>query len=128
MVVLSPTALDIVSPTSAQLLMMLVNVIAVGGSLIAAAVWLRKRAGKALRNSVVAPVTDLSNMVETLNSTLNKKISALQDDLLGKFGDLKDEVQAMRDELERAHDRLDRHLESHSMLSVHPTKGADFNG
>lgn len=81
--------------------MIVVNAIAILSAVLLGARWLRGKAGKALRQTVVSPVAELAEK--------NKEI-------MEAVTGVSDQVTELGKQIQRAHDRLDRHLESHQIF------------
>lgn len=82
-------------------LVVVVNAIAILTALLVSARWLRGKAGKALRQTVVSPVSELAEK--------NKEI-------MDAVSGVSDQVAQLGAQINRAQDRMDRHLESHQIL------------
>ena len=88
--------------SAATLLAMVVNVIAILSALGVLAVWLRKRVKLAFNNAT---------------SQLTAQLARADDELKEQVNDLNGLLQTLTDETRRAHERLDRHLETHGYTS-----------
>jgi F0F1-type ATP synthase membrane subunit b/b' len=93
---------DVESFSTATLLSMVVNVISIVAALGLLGVWLRKRVKLAFNNA--------TNQLKTQLADADKAIKEQVDDLASL-------LQSLTDETRRAHERLDRHLETHGYVS-----------
>lgn len=78
------------------------NIIAILTALGVLAVWLRKRVRLAFNNAT---------------AELSTQLSRADDELKGQVNDLNKLIHTLTTETRRAHERLDRHLETHGLNS-----------
>ena len=104
------TPVDVESFSTATLLSMVVNVIAILSALGVLGVWLRKR----VKNAFNTATNQLKNQLADADEAIKEQVDNLSELL-----------KTLTHETRRAHERLDRHLETHGYASPSDTRWSE---
>lgn len=104
------TPVDVESFSTATLLSMVVNVIAILSALGVLGVWLRKR----VKNAFNSATNQLKSQLADADEAIKEQVDNLSELL-----------KTLTHETRRAHERLDRHLETHGYASPSDTRWSE---